>query len=269
MYNYLSNPSITRCTFDQNTAESGGALFNELFSNPIVLNCRFLANTAVAGGGVLNSKLSQPVLINCTLVGNESRGGQIQVGGGLHSHDSWPSVINCIFWDNTPDEIVDTGTALTTVLFSNVEGGSPGLGNIDADPMFVKPGNGDFRLSPGSACIDAANNWAVAGLAQIDLDGNPRFAGDANDLDPGCGVPVVVDMGAYELPGVSFNVVFGDLSGNGTVGVADLRILNKCMGSDKPDCCIGDLNLDGVVDMADLMLLRGSMIKFVPVGALQ
>ncbi len=43
-------------------------------------------------------------------------------------------------------------------------------------------------------------------------------------------------MGAYELKGTPFPVTFGDLNGNGTVGVADL------------------------------LLLRGSMVEFLPVG---
>ena len=61
--------------------------------------------------------------------------------------------------------------------------------------------------------------------------------------------------------------MFGDLNGNGTVGVVDLMILNECLGSDDPDCCIADLNLDGNVGMIDLMLMGGAMVEFVPVTA--
>ena len=39
--------------------------------------------------------------------------------------------------------------------------GTDGGNNIDADPLFVDPDNDDFRLSPGSPCIDAGSNSAV------------------------------------------------------------------------------------------------------------
>ena len=154
---------------------------------------------------------------------------------------------------------------------------------FDADPMFVDPDNGDYRLSPGSPCIDAGNNWGVAPdfvdldsdddtleLTPWDLDGNPRFAGVGSHFDPGCGEPVVVDMGAYERPGASFNVVFGDLNGNGTVGVLDVMILYGCLVSDDyPECCIADLNMDGEIGLIDRLLVGRSMVEFVPVKAVR
>ena len=85
------------------------------------------------------------------------------------------------------------------------------------------PGNGDFRLSPGSLCIDAGHNWAIAGISDTDLDGNPRFAADENDFDPGCGVPAVVDMGAYEYQGDPFPVKLGDIDGG--VSITDFLTL--------------------------------------------
>ncbi len=66
-----------------------------------------------------------------------------------------------------------------------------------------------------------------------------------------------------------FNVVFGDLNGNGTVGVVDLMILNECLGSDDPDCCIADLNLDGVIGLIDRLLMGSAMVEFVPVTAVR
>jgi hypothetical protein len=60
-----------------------------------------------------------------------------------------------------------------------------GLGNITNEPLFVDPGNADFRLKSGSPCINAGNNAFVSGTT--DLDGNRRIAGDS------------VDIGAYEF----------------------------------------------------------------------
>ena len=119
-------------------------------------------------------------------------------------------------------------------------------------------------MAPDFADLDSDDDTLE--LTPRDLDGNPRFAGDNTDFDPGCGEPVVVDMGAYERPGASFSVVFGDLNGNGTVGVVDLMILRECMGSGDPDCCVADLDLDGAVGMSDVMLLIPRLVHSVPFG---
>ncbi len=261
--NVSSSPAVTDCVLAGNSAgDRGGAMNNVSGSSPTVVNCTFDANSATSGGALRNSD-SSPAVTNCTFSGNIAE----LHGGGMHNVlDSSPAITNCVLWGDRPNEL-DGFLDTTTVTYSNVQNGRPGIGNLEAEPMFIDPGNGDLRLQPGSPCIDAGNNWAVAGLVETDLDGNPRFAGDGNDFDPGCGEPVVVDMGAYEFPGTPFDVVFGDLNGNGTVGVFDLAILNECLGSDDPDCCIADLNIDGNVGMIDLMLMGGAMVEFVPVTA--
>jgi hypothetical protein len=122
----------------------------------------------------------------------------------------------------------------------------------------------DFHLSDGSPCIDAGHNNAIADLADTDLDGNPRFADDPATGDTGCGVPVVVDMGAFEFQGEPATVLFGDLDGNGRVGIRDLVSLIQCMGSDEPACCVADLDLDGEVGMSDVMLLIHMLVHSLP-----
>ena len=66
--------------------------------------------------------------------------------------------------------------------------------------------------------------------------------------------------------GVPAQVVFADLNGDGFVGVADLMILNGCVGSSDPDCCIADLDLDGIVGTSDRILAWASIaVGFSPV----
>ena len=106
---------------------------------------------------------------------------------------AFPTVTNCTFWEDTDAAIYNDDFAEPIVTYSNVEGGYPGTGNIDADPLFVDPDIGDLHLGAGSPCIDAANGPVAPGH---DMDGNGRFD-DPDSPNTGVGPPWA-DMGAYE-----------------------------------------------------------------------
>ncbi|MCH7798723.1 MAG: hypothetical protein IID28_09820 [Planctomycetes bacterium] len=264
MANTNSSPTVTNCAFTGNTAGNGGGMAND-GASPTVTNCSFIENTASSNGGGMANLSSNPTVTNCTFSGNSA-----VRGGGMANLSSNPTVTNCILWGDSPEEIVASGTPIVT--YSDVQGGWPGTGNIDADPLFVDPDNGDFRLSPGSPCIDAGNNWGLPQdttdldgdgdtreLTPWDLDGNPRFNADPADFDPGCGVPVVVDMGAYEFQFDPVDEVFlGDLDGDGIVGIVDFLALLANWGPCEPGCCLADLDIDGDVGITDFLLLLAS-----------
>ena len=124
-------------------------------------------------------------------------------------------ITNCVVWSNSPDQIA--GTAHVT--YSNIQDGYPGEGNISSNPLFTDPTSGDYRLSPGSPCIDAGDSTAVPPGITTDLDGNLRFIDDPDTPDTGIGYPCV-DMGGYE-----FQVAApcpADINGDNTVNVLDL-----------------------------------------------
>ena len=189
-----SNSMVTNCTFIGNTATLGGGMLN-IGSGPTVTNCTFTGNSATFGGGMNNTGGANPTVSNCTFSGNSAN----SAGGGMHNASSSPTVSNCILRGDSPDEFSGSGTP--TVTYSDVQGGFLGTGNIDADPLFVDPDNGDLRLQPGSPCIDAGDNTAVPKGITTDLDGNPRFVDDPDTPDTGNGDPPIVDMGAYEFQG--------------------------------------------------------------------
>jgi Right handed beta helix region len=186
MHNVGSSPSVTDCTFSGNL---GGGMANHESSSPAVVNCTFSGNS---GHGMFNHILSSPAVTNCTFSGNSYY--------GIYNYSSTPAVTNCILWGDGPDEIYNSGGSEPAVAYSDIQGGYDGTGNIDADPLFVDPGSGDYHLSPGSPCIDAGTN-AAPNLPDFDFEGDPRVMdGDGDGT-------AIVDMGGDETWG---NVILVD-----------------------------------------------------------
>ncbi len=247
MRNIGSSPTVRNCTFSGNMTGFlglGGGMYNDN-SSPTVTNCTFSGNTASGGGGMYNSD-SSPTVTNCTFSGNAAI-----FGGGMANSNSSPTVTNCIFWDDSPTEIVDAEGSISTVRYTDIQGGWTGAGsnNIDADPMFVD----GFHLSVGSPCVDAADNNAVPKGIETDLDGNPRFIEDPNTPDTGSGVCPIVDMGAYEFQEGTPGCCPWDLDGNSSVGILDLLALLAAWGTNPGGP--PDFDGDGTVGILDLLTL--------------
>ena len=79
-------------------------------------------------------------------------------GGGLFSYRSELAFMNSILWRDEPNEVYVDPEAVGDPVFTHcdVQGGYPGVGNIDADPGFRSYADFDCVLWPGSPCIDAA-----------------------------------------------------------------------------------------------------------------
>ncbi|MHC4740757.1 MAG: right-handed parallel beta-helix repeat-containing protein, partial [Planctomycetota bacterium] len=194
---------LTNCSFTANTAEHlrGGAIRSSS-SQMTLIGCRFSNNSAAGnGGGISSSWMRRFTLSNCTFSRNSAGSG----GGIYNEHNGeyggTPTLTNCIFWADTPDEIYDHYST-TVVTYSDIQGGWPGDGNIDADPIFVYPGSGDYHLRPDSPCINAGDNSGVPPSLLTDLDGNPRI------------VNGIVDMGSYEFQGET-RLIYVDDSATG------------------------------------------------------
>ena len=218
-----SDPTVTNCTFSGNSADSGGGMYNDT-SSPTVTGCTFSGNSVEhSGGGMYNGWSSSPTVSNCTFVGNTAaNGNSIACDSYNQSYPSTLVLTNCILWDGI-NEIWNNDGSEITITYSNIQGGWPGLGNIDADPLFVDADGADdivgttddnLHLLGGSPCLDAADNDAVPldtldldgdgdtdELIPFDLDGVGRFLDDPDASETGNpgiqGFPII-DMGAYE-----------------------------------------------------------------------
>jgi len=156
---------------------------NIMFMNVLISN-----NSTVGGHGGMRLNHCDPILINLTMTENEDTWGL----GGLSLYNSNPVIINSIIWNNSGENIYsydgyqNTPPSNPFVTYSNIEGGWEGEGNIDADPLFVDPVNGDFNLQEGSPCIDA-------GTAFFEWEGDILV--NMNSEDYYGNAP---DMGAFE-----------------------------------------------------------------------
>ncbi|MFC1738557.1 right-handed parallel beta-helix repeat-containing protein [Planctomycetota bacterium] len=89
MYNYSGTPTVTNCTFSDNSAGEGGGMYNEQ-SDPTITNCTFSGNAAEDGGGMYNEQ-SDPTITNCTFSGNaaEDAGGMEYFDGHFYVAESY------------------------------------------------------------------------------------------------------------------------------------------------------------------------------------
>ena len=184
-----SDVTLTNCNIYNNISDwIGGGVADA--TGATFVNCAISGNWAEIGGGLYVSRNS--ALFNCTIGVNNGNGIDF-----TESSDSPSATLaNSILWGNSPQQVFGPGDV--TVTYSDIQGGWPGIGNIDADPLFVQPAGDDLRLDFGSPCIDAGDNDAVPNGITTDLDGNPRFQDDPDVKDTGNGTPPIVDMGAYE-----------------------------------------------------------------------
>ncbi|RRD65511.1 choice-of-anchor Q domain-containing protein [Fretibacterium sp. OH1220_COT-178] len=202
VYNGVSSPTIVNCTFTDNGAKYGGALFNRTGSYPLLINCTFLGNRARAQGGE-GGEGSSVYNTGCT-------GGVCKPGGGRIV------AFNSIFWDDGTGEIVsngDSGAALyrSIVRGGAVRGGAVALSEVASDdPQLSPPGShgGAVPTCPpawGSPARDRGRS--VGALTSADVVSADVFWRDWTS----CAVPAVdargiarpqfagVDIGAVEL----------------------------------------------------------------------
>ena len=191
IYCYNSSPKISNNLIYENDALGewgfGGGL--SLFSSsPTMINNVIIANTALQWGGGIHCFESSPIIVNNALSGNSAG----VSGGGIYCElVSNPVITNTIFWADSASyesEIDFDDSSSPYFTYCDVQGGRAGEGNIDTDPLFRDPENGDFHLMStqcgdpqDSPCIDA---------------GDPTVFDSIIDCDWGLGGERS-DMGAY------------------------------------------------------------------------
>jgi hypothetical protein len=156
----LGRAKIYRSVIDSNQAYQGGGVFG-FFAFYTIDNCVITSNSIPymqdyhRGTGV-HCQHSTLSMANCTISDNYTGLG----GDAIYLGNVTANMINCITWNNSPPTIGLSGGSDLTAVYSDLENGLGGQGNICIDPSFR--GNGDYRLSSvpcgqefDSPCIDA------------------------------------------------------------------------------------------------------------------
>lgn len=221
---FETSSTLTNCVFRDNSAQDGGAVHN-FYADATLFNCALIGNSSCRfGAGMVNSHGSSTV-VNCTFAANSAPRGRAV---GAHDYCGTPEVpssvdmTNCILRDGG-EEIWDPNMPTVTVIYSDVEGGWPGEGNIDEDPLFVPGPGGCFYLSQiaagqavDSPCVNTGSDTA----ANLDLDTMTTRSDEGVDTG-------IVDMG-YHYPLTGEPLIMGDYDRDADVDLADFAAFQNC-----------------------------------------
>ncbi len=192
VYSDVAADEYENCTIWNNNATDGGGFFAQNGDWLKMRNCLILNNTAENNGGGLNFYHGGGSFTNITVTGNTA-----ETGGSVYCNAGSPAIENSILWGNTPDEIhVYSGSPV--INNCDVQGGYPGMGNLNVDPLFTTGPGGDFYLSctaagqpADSLCIDAGDDQAsnvclsVTGICMDELTTRTDAAIDSDLVDLG------------------------------------------------------------------------------------
>jgi predicted outer membrane repeat protein len=189
---------ITGNTFKQNSsAGGGGAIYATgpaitISDNLVVNNTQ--SGAGATGGGIFVNASTVLYMVNNTVFGNSSAGN----GGGASFQVSGSvellNVFNNIIWGNSlsgggnGSDVYLTGSGQTKLFMFNDANGMYGVWNnalpqLNLDPKFFDPVNGDYHLQTNSPCANYGTNGTF--LPLTDPDGNTR-TNSAGHVDLGC-----------------------------------------------------------------------------------
>jgi predicted outer membrane repeat protein len=188
IYNKSSGLLIERSLFHKNNSNArGGGVHTDDKGNTTITNSIFSGNNAREYGGAVYTRHRDSVSIvtNCSFWGNSITNDGNSSGSTFHNYDRARSdLLNVILWNSiNGNPIQNNSSSSANVTYSNIQKGYSGTGNINSDPLFINPENGNFRLESGSPCVNTGNS---EGAPDIDFEGTSRPKGSG------------YDMGAYE-----------------------------------------------------------------------
>jgi len=273
----INNPSgrqavATNCLFKNNRGFSGAAIQGNLTA---LRGCRFTGNVAYARAGAIDGRgaltcenclfdgnqalestavvrcLGALLFANCTFVENRSPDGYAFSAFGSHGSPVANIFRNCILWGGARGIVSsELRPEYVSVDYSDVQGGWPGVGNIDTDPCFAAPGywdpnatlddpdddfwvGGDYHLKSQAGRWDrASDSWVQDDVTSLCIDAGDPNGPIQDELFPNGGrINIGVYGGTTEASKSHFGGPVcethwaGDINGDCKVNFDDLLIL--------------------------------------------
>jgi len=200
---YSSNPNVIGCSITTNGG-SGLEMWKQAQGRHVFYNYATITNCVIAENGQHGIAGGIPTIINCTIAANNQRG----ISG------SEPIVASSIIYYNSVDsDAVQIESDLTSIVtYTDVQGGWPGEGNIDAEPYFAHFGfwdtngtpediNDDFWVQADYHLCSQAGRWDPNSKIWVqDAITSPCI--DAGNPDSDCTAELLpngerINMGAY------------------------------------------------------------------------
>ncbi|MHC4752362.1 MAG: right-handed parallel beta-helix repeat-containing protein [Planctomycetota bacterium] len=239
-----SDPVITNCEIAFN-AGNGIEMWKKQSGRITIINYPTINNSIFAANSQHGVSGGVPTITNCTIVANSQRG----------ISSTRPTVSNSIiYYNSSGSDFVQIESNLPTITYSDVQGGWPGEENIDADPCFADPDNGDYHLkSEAGRWNPNSQTWIQDAVTSLCIDGGNPDSDWAAELWSHGGR---VNMGAYgATPQASMSLSdIGNVADLNTDDTVDFMDFANFSGSwqTKQALLPEDLNRDGRVDASDL-----------------
>ena len=169
--NSSSNIEKTSIRFNQAYIEGGAIYQNGNSAN--ISETAITSNTGLDFGGALVCYMGVMDLDRSTVAGNIAN-----YGSAFNLREAVLTVTNSIVWENGDNTVYSSSgsqASMFSIGYSNIFGGETylssipsmilewGEGNLDTDPQFCSPGENDFALLEGSACLTASDTFGAIG----------------------------------------------------------------------------------------------------------
>jgi len=266
-YNGSNLLKLVECTFENNYAQNyGGGMYEsgfELFLD----KCYFIGNSAMDGGGMYTRRISDKKSFKNSVFGGnsaEKNGGAIFIeqnqnameithstfaqNSALHGKAIFSSgyikIRNSILYNGGQDEIWNNNLSTIEFSYSDIQNGQSaiydpngalvwGEGNIDIDPLFADPNNGDYHLKSQAGRYDSNSEvWIIDDVTSPCIDAGDPMSPIGLEPFPNGGR---INMGAYggtaEASKTYFGepvcetIIAGDINGDCRVDFIDIEIL--------------------------------------------
>ncbi len=183
-------------------------------ASPTISNCLIVANRGTdPNSAAIYCTDSHAAFINCTIADNHAG----SLGAAVYLWNSTVTMSNSILWDNSPTQILSSGTGKLVVHYCVLTGGWPGAGNRSVNPLFavagrwvdeddpsetVKPGYpnalwvmGDYHLQSQAGRWDpVTGTWLLDQLTSPCIDAGDPAAPVDQEPSPNGGI---INLGVY------------------------------------------------------------------------